>query len=215
MPEPTNIATPATLDRAAEYLSQHDKILRPVIAGAGIPDIIPHREYYRELTESIISQQLSVKAARSIRQRFYDLFGGSFPSPDAILAETPEALRKTGLSNAKVAYIRDLAGHIQDGQLNFAGIDAFENEAVIAKLVAIKGIGEWTAHMFLIFSMGRLDVLPSGDLGIRSGIRKLYGLAALPAPQEIVQIAETNHWHPYESVASWYIWHSLDNMPQV
>jgi DNA-3-methyladenine glycosylase II len=208
-----HVATPAKLRQAAKHLSAHDKILQPVIAETGLCDLRPHREYYRELGESIIGQQLSVKAARTIRQRFCDLFGGPFPSPEMILAKPPEALRGAGLSGAKATYIRDLAQHVLDGSLSFDTIDELDNEDILAKLVAVKGIGEWTAHMFLMFCMGRLDVLPTGDLGIRNGVRKLYGLDALPTPLEVAEIAKTNHWHPYESVASWYVWHSLDNMP--
>ena len=209
------IASPDALRAAAKHLVRYDKTLRPIVTTAGLPDILPHRNYYRELVESIIGQQLSVKAARSIRQRFLDLFGGTFPEPEAILAQRPDILRDAGLSNAKVAYVRDLAEHVHDGRLKFDGLDALDNEAVSARLIAVKGIGEWTAHMFLIFCMGRLNVLPTGDLGIRNGIRKLYNLRTLPNPAEIAEISLKNHWHPYESVASWYIWHSLDNMPKV
>jgi DNA-3-methyladenine glycosylase II len=207
------LATSTSLQQAADHLSTHDTVLRPVIIKAGRCTIQQHGEYYRALSEEIIGQQLSVKAAASIRRRFYDMFGGAFPSPEAVLAEAPEALRSAGLSRAKAAYLQDLARHVLDGRLSFSGLDQQSNEDIITTLVAVKGIGEWTAHMFLIFCMGRLDVLPTGDLGIRNGIRQLYGLAGPPTPREVVEIAQANHWHPYESVASWYIWQSLDNAP--
>jgi DNA-3-methyladenine glycosylase II len=108
-----------------------------------------------------------------------------------------------------------LAQHILDGKLKFDLFDVLDNQEIIQELVAVRGIGEWTAHMFLIFCMGRLDVLATGDLGIRNGIRALYALPVVPTPSQVSEIAETNAWHPYESVACWYVWQSLDNMPAV
>jgi DNA-3-methyladenine glycosylase II len=163
--------------------------------------------------ESIISQQLSVKAAASIQRRFLELFAGNFPTPSAILTKTPEDLRAAGLSWAKAAYIHDLAQHIKNGNIAFDKLDSRSNQEIIAELTDVKGIGEWTAHMFLIFCMGKLDILPTGDLGIRNGIKAIYGLAAVPTPQQVIEVAEQNKWHPYESVASWYVWHFLDNAP--
>lgn len=117
------------------------------------------------------------------------------------------------MSRAKATYIRDLAQHVVDGKIKFDHLDALSNEEVIRELLPVKGIGEWTVHMFLMFCMGRLDVLATGDLGIKNGMKKLYGLDHLPSPQEITAIATQNHWHPYESIACWYIWQSLDNAP--
>ena len=209
------IASPETLEKAAAYLTKHDPYLAAVIAKAGPSDIAPHTNYYQELVDSIIGQQLSVKAARSIRARFYALFGGNqLPKPEQILGSTIEELRGSGLSNAKARYIQDLALHVLEGKLKFSSIDSLSNEAVIAELTAVKGIGEWTAHMFMMFCMGRLDILPVGDLGIKNGVMKLYGLDKLPTPEIIQGIAEKYSWHPYETVASWYIWHSLDNKPK-
>jgi DNA-3-methyladenine glycosylase II len=115
-----------------------------------------------------------------------------------------------GFSRAKAAYIRDLADHIESGRISFKNFEDLSNEEILSMLTDVKGIGEWTVHMFLMFCMGRLDVLPVGDLGIRSGIKKLYGLEELPSPKQAIEIAESNHWQPYESAASWYIWRSLD-----
>jgi len=176
-----------------------------------LPTLQPHRQYYRALADSIIGQQLSVKAAGSIRRRFRELFGGTFPTPEMILRKTPEELRTAGLSGAKAIYIRDLAQHIKDCKVRFDKIASQSNETIIAELSDVKGIGVWTVHMFLIFCIGRLDVLPVGDLGIRNGIQKLYGLKDLPTTDQIIAVAQKNKWHPYESVASWYVWHSLDN----
>jgi DNA-3-methyladenine glycosylase II len=200
---------------AAEYLRKADPVLQPVIERVGPCTIRPHTDYYQALVDSIISQQLSVHAARAIEQRFRDLFGGHFPSPQEILTTDVDTLRSLGFSRAKGAYVLDLAQHVVDGKVRFDHLDGLSNEAVIAELVPVKGIGEWTAHMFLMFCMGRLDVLPVGDLGIKNGIRKLYGLDAVPTAEVITKIAAKNHWHPYESVASWYVWQSLDNKPAV
>ncbi len=200
---------------AAKHLSEADAVLRPVIERAGLCTIRPHTDYYQELVDAIISQQLSVHAARAIEQRFRDLFGGHFPAPAEILTTDVETLRSLGFSRAKASYVLDLAQHVVDGKVRFDGLDALSNDEVIAELTPVKGIGVWTAHMFLMFCMGRSDVLPVGDLGIRNGIRALYGFENAPTPDEITALAAQNHWHPYESVASWYIWHSLDNTPKL
>lgn len=199
--------------KAAAYLSSHDAVLAPVIARTGPCTIRPHQNYYQELVDSIISQQLSVYAARAIEQRFRELFGGEFPAAEQILTTDVETLRGLGFSYAKGRYVLDLAQHVVDGKLKFDQLDSLSNEEIITNLTAVKGIGEWTAHMFLMFCMGRTDVLPVGDLGIRNGTRKLYKLADAPTPAQITELAAKNGWHPYESVASWYIWQSLDNQP--
>lgn len=200
------------LRKAAAHLSAHDPVLAPIIQRAGLPDLQPHTDYYWELIDSIISQQLSVKAAASIEKRFQELFNDKTPQPEAILAKSPEELRAVGLSRPKAKYIQDLARHILDGKLEFDKFADMSNEAITVELVEVKGIGEWTAHMFLIFCLGRLDVLPAGDLGIRNGVRNLYDLKQA-TPEDVTRIARKYHWHPYESAASWYVWHSLDNMP--
>jgi DNA-3-methyladenine glycosylase II len=209
------VANPETLKKAAVYLTSQDPHLASVITVAGLSDIAPHTNYYQALVDSIIGQQLSVKAARSIRGRFYGLFDSdTLPAPEQILSKSVEELRTAGLSGAKARYIQDLALHVLEGKPNFATLDTLSNQEIIAELTAVKGVGEWTAHMFMMFCMGRLDVLPTGDLGIRNGIMKLYGLEQLPSPEKTREIAVKYNWHPYESVASWYIWHSLDNAPK-
>jgi DNA-3-methyladenine glycosylase II len=176
---------------------------------------VPHKNYYQELVESIVSQQLSVKAAATILKRFVALFGDDFPAPDEVLKKDIEELRGVGLSRQKGSYIQDLALKVIEGEVRFNHLDALTNDEVIAELIKIKGVGLWTVHMFLIFSMGRLDVLPTGDLGIKNGVQKLYGLEKQPTEQEIVEIALKNKWHPYESAASWYVWKSLNNTPAI
>lgn len=201
------------LQAAARHLSAHDPRLAPVIAKFGSCTIEPHDDYYRELVDAIISQQLSVKASATILRRFTALFGDTFPTPEQILQRSVDDLRAVGMSRAKAAYVLDLATRILDGKLQPEKLPNLPNEEVIRELVAVKGIGEWTAHMFLIFSLGRLDVLATGDLGVRMAMKQLYGLPEAPRPDNMRAIAATYNWHPYESVACWYLWKSLDNEP--
>jgi DNA-3-methyladenine glycosylase II len=167
------------------------------------------------LVDSIISQQLSVKAAASIEKRFQELFDSELPTPEQILEKSVDELRTVGLSRPKANYIRDLAQHIADGELKLDQLEHMSNQEIAAELTAVKGIGEWTAHMFLMFCMARIDILPVGDLGIRNSIQKLYGFDHLPTSEGIKTLAAKNHWAPYESVASWYIWQNLDNTPSL
>lgn len=199
------------MQEAQIHLTKADPILSGLITKYGDCTLRPHTDYYRELVDSIISQQLSVKAGRTIFNRFLDLFGGEMPTPAQIIAINIEALRGVGCSYAKSAYIKDLAEHIEDGRLDLSHIATLPNEEVIRQLVAVKGIGEWSAHMFMIFSLGRTNILPTGDLGIRKAMAALYGFKTLPSPQEMLSLSLQNGWSPYESVASWYLWKSLDN----
>ncbi|HUC87925.1 MAG TPA: DNA-3-methyladenine glycosylase [Candidatus Binatia bacterium] len=203
------------LKLAVKHLAQVDPVMAKLIKQTPMCDLKPHKNYYWELIDSIISQQLSVKAAASIENRFQQLLGSKVPKPEAILAKSVEELRGVGLSRAKAGYIQDLAQKIIDGSIRFDRLDQKTNEEITNELVAVKGIGEWTAHMFLIFCVGRLDILPTGDLGIRRGTQLSYGLSDLPSPQQVAEVAESNRWHPYESVASWYIWRSLGNTPSL
>ena len=203
-----------TYTQAAKHLSKHDPHLAVVIAQIGPCTIQPRGNYYQDLAGSIIGQQLSVKAAASIRERFRGLFGGSFPTPEEILTKNTDELRSVGFSRAKANYVLDLAQHVVDGKVKFDHLPALSNDEIVAELTDIKGVGEWTVHMFLMFSMGRLDVLAHGDLGIRNGIMKLYGFDHAPSPQQVKDIAEKYHWAPYQSIACWYVWQSLDNEPK-
>lgn len=208
-------ATSVSLQAAVEHLRAADPVLAALINRYGPPRPSPHREYYRELVESIISQQLSVKAADSILRRFVGLFGNTFPSPQQILTKDIEELRSAGLSYQKAGYIKDLATKVVQQEVKFDQLDTLTNDEIIAELTAIKGVGVWTVHMFLLFCMGRLDILPSGDLGIKNGIQKAYNLTKRPSETEIIELSNKHGWHPYESVASWYMWQSLDNKPTV
>ena len=166
---------------------------------------------YGALVRSIVGQQLSTKAARSIYGRLVERFGGRTPSPAELLEADPEAVRGVGLSRAKVAYLRDLARQVEDGELELDRLADLDDDEVAAQLIAVKGLGRWTADMFLVFHLGRPDVLPVGDLGIRRAVERAYGLGELPAANEIVRIAEP--WRPHRSLASLYLWRSLDAMP--
>lgn len=201
------------MDNALKHLQQSDAVIADLISRYPVPDIHPNTNYYQELVDSIISQQLSVKAAAAIEARFKALYGNDFPTPEQIIQSDVEVLRGVGISRPKARYIQDLASKISDGSLDFSDFATLSNEEISKNLTTVKGIGEWTAHMFLIFCMGRLNVLPVGDLGIRNGVAKLYGFNHVPVASEVAAIAEQNNWQPYQSVASWYIWQSLENKP--
>lgn len=198
------------MQEAQGHLSAVDPIMAQLIKKYGDCTLTPHTDYYRELVESIIGQQLSVKAAQTIFNRFLDLFDGSMPTPKQIKAIDVEALRAIGCSYAKASYIKDLAVAIEEGRLDLEHVATLPNEEVIKQLVSIKGIGEWSAHMFMIFSLGRTNILPYSDLGIRNAIARLYGLETTK-PADLLLISLQRHWAPYQSVASWYLWKSLDN----
>mgnify|MGYP004526964915 CR=1 FL=1 len=203
------------LELAVNHLKKHDPALEQVIAVHPLPSFEPHARYYQELIECIVSQQLSVKAADTILQRFKALFGVTFPTPEEILEKDIEMYRAVGLSRQKASYIRDLAEKVIDGTVHFEHLNTLTNQEIINELTKVKGVGVWTVHMFLMFCMGRLDVFPTGDLGIRNGIQALYDLAEKPTAEEMEGLAIKNNWHPYETIASWYIWRSLNNTPVV
>jgi DNA-3-methyladenine glycosylase II len=166
---------------------------------------------YGALLRAIVGQQLSTKAARTIYGRLLELFGGAVPTPRQLIEADPGAIRAAGLSRPKIAYLRDLAERVEDGELELARLAELADHEVSAQLVAVKGLGQWTADMFLIFHLGRPDVLPVGDLGIRRAVERLYGLSEIPGAEGITRIAEP--WRPHRSLASLYLWASLDNEP--
>lgn len=169
-------------------------------------------DHYGALVRVIVGQQLSVKAARAIHGRLLERFGCRPPTPEEILAQDLEELRAAvGLSRMKVVFLRSLAEHVIDGELELARLDELGDDEVLAELVAVKGLGEWTAHVFLLFQLDRPDVLPVGDLGVRRAIMRAYGLPELPAREEMTRIAEP--WRPHRSTASRYLWRSLDATP--
>jgi DNA-3-methyladenine glycosylase II len=203
--------------RAIEQLRGADPVLGALIDSIGaLPDPRDGRpdsgDHYGALVRSITGQQLSVHAARAIYGRLTGRFGGRPPTPQEILADDPEELRAAaGLSRAKVGFLRSLAEHVLSGELELEHLDELPDEEVIAELVAVKGLGVWTAHMFLMFHLERPDVLPVGDLGIRRAFERTYGMDELPAPAAMEQIAEP--WRPHRTLACRYMWRALANEP--
>lgn len=202
------------MNNALAHLSANDTVLKKLIESYPAPTFQKHTDYYQALVDSIIGQQLSVKAASAIEARFKALFSNAFPEPDQIIAISPEELRAVGLSRQKSSYIQDLAQKVLDGEVQFEHIESLTNAQIIEELTRVKGVGEWTVHMFLIFCMNRLNVLPAGDLGIRNGVTLLYNFTQKATPEDVITIATKNSWQPYESVASWYVWQSLENTPK-
>jgi DNA-3-methyladenine glycosylase II len=204
-----------------DHLAAADSVMGALIAQggplpleAGADEVSRGRpaDHYGALVRAIAGQQLSVKAAASIFRRLTERFGGRPPTPEEILADDPDELRTAcGFSRAKVASLRSLAEHVIDGSLELDRMHELEDEAIIAELVAVKGIGVWTAQMFLMFTLHRPDVLPVGDLGVRNAAMRAYGLAAPPGPVELTEMGEA--WRPFRTRASLYLWRSLDNEP--
>jgi len=176
------------------------------------PDLPAPGEHYAALVRTIVGQQLSVRAARAIWAKVLAAFGGRPPTPQEVLAADEEELRAAaGLSRSKVGYLRSLAEHVLSGELELDRLDSLDDATVIAELTAVRGIGEWSAHMFLIFQLQRPDVLAPGDLGIRRAIQLAYELPELPPPAEVERIAEP--WRPHRTTACRYLWRSLDATP--
>jgi DNA-3-methyladenine glycosylase II len=197
---------------ALAHLRAADPILAAVIDRVGPCrlEATADGSHFGALARSIIYQQLSGKAAATIHGRFLALFDGE-PTPERVLDTPDEALRAVGLSRQKVAYMRDLATHIQDGRLPLDAIALLEDDALITAMTGVKGVGRWTAQMFLMFRLGRLDVLPELDLGVQKGVMLAYRLESLPKPKELTAIGEK--WRPYRSIAAWYWWRSLEIDP--
>jgi DNA-3-methyladenine glycosylase II len=197
-------------------LMRADKVLRRVMEEQGpIHPEIDRRgsrtDAYEALARAIVGQQLSTKAAASIWAKLLDQFGGKTPTPEQILRKRRTTLRKAGLSNAKVEFLRDLAAHVKDGRLDLKRLAKLADEDIVAELIEVKGVGQWTAEMFLIFHLGRPDVVSVGDLGIRRAVQLAYGMEELPGPEELEKLAE--EWRPHRTLACLYLWRSLDNTP--
>jgi DNA-3-methyladenine glycosylase II len=202
------VLTADTTAAGLAHLRGQDPVLAGVIERAGAFTLKPRRNRFEMLARSILSQQISTSAADSIRRRLMDLLKPGRLTADNVRRFSPEQLRTAGVSPQKASYLLDLAAKVDDGEVRLGHLHTLPDEAVIEELVRIKGIGEWTAHMFLMFSLGRLDVLPHGDLGVRIALRDLYGLKELPDGKRARKIAEK--WRPYATIASWYCWRSLE-----
>jgi DNA-3-methyladenine glycosylase II len=202
---------PALSARACRALRRRDPRLGGVIRRVGACTLAPSGDPYRELLRSVIYQQLAGAAARAIAGRVKAQFGGRYPAPARLLA-TPDAdLRAAGLSRSKLATLKGIAGAFESGELSNRRLYEMEAGDVVAAVTRIRGIGEWTAHMLLIFSLGHPDILPVGDYGVRKGAMDLYGLADLTRPKELEAVAES--WRPYRSIGAWYLWRHLENAP--
>ena len=195
------------MKKAIHHLRTKDPVLSAIIERVGPYGMIYGDPNFESLVRSIVYQQLSGKVAKVIYGRLSAAVKGVV-TPESILKLRPARMRSLGLSTAKTAYIRDLARHTRDGKVVFETLPDLPDHAVIECLTQVKGIGPWTAQMFLMFSLRRNDVLPTGDLGIRAAMRKAYNLETLPSPAEMERLAAA--WRPYCSVASWYLWRSID-----
>jgi len=199
------------MQEALLHLKGCDPVLQRLIGEVG-PYAIEYLEpCFETLVKSIVYQQLSGKVARVIFNRLAAAAGVGPLTPESVLKLRPARMRAAGLSQQKVAYIRDLARRTRSGEVDFGALQALPDDEVCRSLTSVKGIGVWTAQMFLIFALRRVDVLPSADLGIRAALRKLYGLPELPKPAQIEELAR--EWRPYSTVASWYLWRSLEKNP--
>jgi DNA-3-methyladenine glycosylase II len=196
------------LAAAARHLKRSDARLARVIEAHGPCTLAPRGDPYRYLVRSILYQQLAGKAAATIERRFKAGFGGRVPPPATLAAERDARLRSFGLSRQKAAAVRAVGAAFASGLVSARRIPHLGDEAIVEAVTQIRGVGEWTAHMLLMFALGRPDVLPVGDYGVRKGAQKLYGLRELPKPDALVKIAEP--WRPYRSVGSWYLWRALE-----
>jgi len=208
------------MSAAREQLAAADPTMAALIARIGEIDLETRlrrrseerpADAYGALLRAIVGQQLSTKAARTIYGRILELFGGSTPPPERLLEASEEDLRAAGLSGRKVEYVRDLASHVLAGELELERLGELSDEEVIEEIVAVRGLGVWTAEMFLLFHLERPDVLSGGDLGIRKAVQVEYELGEMPSPRRVLEIGEP--WRPHRSLASLYLWESLANVP--
>jgi len=197
--------------RGVARLKRRDKTLKRIIDEVGACTLRPQRQYFVALCEAIVHQQLAMKAAATIFKRFRSLFNRNLPTPAGLLALSDADLRQAGISRQKAGYLRDLAEKFADSTVPSRRLSVMDDEAVIAALTQVKGIGVWTAQMFLIFVLNRPDVLPVDDLGLRKAVQLRYGLDELPGAGELTSLAKA--WRPHRSLATWYLWQSLNNTP--
>jgi DNA-3-methyladenine glycosylase II len=190
------------------HFDTKDPVMAAVIRKAGVFKLSRNRNYFLVLCKAIIAQQISTKAAESITRRFQALFAGQNPTPKEVVRISKLKLRNVGLSGQKVKYLKDLGARFLDGSIRPHRLTYQNNEEVIETLTSVYGIGRWTAEMFLIFSLNRIDVLPLGDLGLKAGIKKIYNMRSLPSPKKMLALGKK--WHPMETVGTWYAWRIQD-----
>lgn len=206
--------TPTDYARARRLLLRRDPILAALIRRHGACGLAAAQraDHFSALVRAIVGQQLSTKAAATIHRRLVDLVEGGQTTPASVACLDDAQLRAVGLSRQKSAYLRDLCEKVESGAVRLEALERMSDDEVIEELTKVKGVGRWTAEMFLMFRLHRPDVLPVGDLGIVNAVAKVYGLRKKPSAARIMKIGEA--WRPYRSVASWYLWRSLDNEPQ-
>ena len=204
------VIDPTLLTRAQRSLARRDPRLRAAIRDAGPCGLRRKGDPYRFLVRSVLYQQLAGAAAQAIEGRFKASYGGRIPAPERLALARTDRLRRLGFSRQKAAAVRAIARAFRDGEVPARRLSSMDDDAVIEAVTRIRGVGEWTAHMLLMSSLGRPDVLPVGDYGIRKGAKQLFGLEALPKPAELEALAEP--WRPYRSIASWYLWRVADTV---
>jgi DNA-3-methyladenine glycosylase II len=206
------MATKAAIEEAARVLARRDRVIARMLREHGVPDLHrrrPRRSHFAELARMICYQQLAGRAAAAIHGRFEALFDGP-PTPEAVLALPFETMRGAGLSGAKATSIRDLAEKVEAGLVELDRVARLGDDKVVGELVLVRGIGEWTAHMFLMFQLGRLDVWPTLDYGVRNGFALMYGLDEMPTPKQLA--GEGDRFAPYRSLVAWYCWQAVDTV---
>ncbi len=210
--EDTMSTAASPFPKIQRHLARRDPTLKGVIRAVGPCTLRLNPDPFAALVQAIISQQISTRAAAAIRARLEQALGRGGISPRNVLRAAPELLREAGLSGSKAAAVRDLAERVHDGAIPLQSLGDMPDEEVIQCLLPVRGIGRWTAEMCLIFSLGRMDVLPVDDWGLREAVRRQYGLEAHPKRGELQQLGEP--WRPYRSIATWYLWRSLGFVPQ-
>jgi DNA-3-methyladenine glycosylase II len=198
--------------KARRHLSRRDSVLRPIVREIGACTLVPNPDHFGLLVRSIVSQQISTKAAHAISTRLKEAMGRKGITPTAILNASTDTLRSAGLSANKTLALRDLAEKVRDRTVPLKKLRDLDDEEVIERLIEVRGIGRWTAQMFLIFSLGRPDILPVDDFGLRAAVQKHYGLPELPGRPALTELGEP--WKPYRSMATWYMWRSLGGVPE-
>ncbi|MGH7863688.1 MAG: DNA-3-methyladenine glycosylase family protein [Candidatus Binataceae bacterium] len=193
---------------ARRHLARVDPALRPIIKRVPPVRVVRGAKPFDALVRAIMFQQLAGAAATAILNRFIAIYGdGNFPTPAQVLKTSDAVMRRAGVSRQKMVYLKDLAAHLQNGALNFRRMARMDDEAVVAELTRVKGIGRWTAEMFLIFNLARPDVFPVDDLGVQNAVMKHYRMRKRPKRKRMIQLGE--RWRPYRSAATWYMWRSL------
>jgi DNA-3-methyladenine glycosylase II len=195
------------IDAAEAHLRAADPVVGSLIDAHGRYEMPDRPDPYHALLRAILFQQLAGAAANAIQKRFHALYGDRPPTPQELLGTSEDDLRAAGLSRQKLGYMRDLALHVSEGTLDLAHINKMDDAEVTRQITAVKGLGEWSAHMFLMFHLGRPDVLPTGDLGVRNGMKIAYGLEESPTPKQALEIGAK--WATYRSVGSWYMWRAV------